>query len=229
MDIKINELFQGVFEIITEGGRTLATVNLTPGIDFYGEQLIRAGDVEYRAWNPFRSKLAAAVVKGLRNMPISRGMKVLYLGVASGTTCSHISDIVGNEGHIWGVDFAPRPLRGLIENLASSRGNISPILGDARNPEAYSPLVPIVDLIYADVAQPEQSRILSRNAEFYLKSGGWALLAIKSRSIDVTKPPEEVYVAEVGELEGGGFEVLELVELDPYERDHAMVVAKFHP
>ncbi|MBS7637612.1 fibrillarin-like rRNA/tRNA 2'-O-methyltransferase, partial [Candidatus Bathyarchaeota archaeon] len=169
-----------------------------------------------------------AILRGLKNMPISGGMKILYLGVASGTTCSHISDIVGDGGHIWGVDFAPRPLRDLIEKLASYRRNISPILGDARNPEAYSPLVPIVDLIYADVAQPDQSRILHRNAEFYLKPSGWALLAIKSRSIDVTRPPEEVYKAEIDELESRGFEVLEVVELDPYERDHAMVVASFH-
>ncbi|MEM2127477.1 MAG: fibrillarin-like rRNA/tRNA 2'-O-methyltransferase, partial [Candidatus Bathyarchaeia archaeon] len=118
MGIEIHELFQGVFEILMEDRRILATVNLTPGIDVYGEQLIRVGDVEYRAWSPFRSKLAAAILRGLKNMPISKGMKVLYLGVASGTTCSHISDIVGDEGHIWGVDFAPRPLRDLIEKLA---------------------------------------------------------------------------------------------------------------
>lgn len=229
MDIWVHELFQGIFEVVVDGRRILATINLTPGIDVYGEQLIRVGNIEYRAWSPFRSKLAAAVVRGMRSMPISKGMKVLYLGVASGTTCSHISDIVGNEGHIWGVDFAPRPLRSLIENLASSRRNISPILGDARRPETYSPLVPLVDLIYVDVAQPEQSIILSRNAEFYLRPGGWALLAIKSRSIDVTKPPEEVYKAEVEELERRGFKILEVVELDPYERDHAMVVASFHP
>ncbi len=228
MGIEIHELFQGVFEILMEDRRLLATINLTPGIDVYGEQLIRVGDVEYRAWSPFRSKLAAAILRGLKNMPISRGMKILYLGVASGTTCSHISDIVGDGGHIWGVDFAPRPLRDLIEKLASYRRNISPILGDARNPEAYSPLVPIVDLIYADVAQPDQSRILHRNAEFYLKPSGWALLAIKSRSIDVTRPPEEVYKAEIEEIESRGFEVLEVVELDPYEKDHAMVVASFH-
>lgn len=228
MGIEIHELFQGVFEILMEDRRILATVNLTPGIDVYGEQLIRVGDVEYRAWSPFRSKLAAAILRGLKNMPISKGMKVLYLGVASGTTCSHISDIVGDEGHIWGVDFAPRPLRDLIEKLAPYRRNISPILGDARAPEAYPPLVPIVDLIYADVAQPDQSRILSRNAELYLKPDGWALLAIKSRSIDVTRPPEEVYKAEMKELERGGFDVLEVIELDPYERDHAMVVATFN-
>ena len=227
MEIGARQLYPGVFEVSMDGRRMLATVNLTPGIDFYGEQLIRVGDLEYRAWSPYRSKLAAAIVRGLRGMPISGGMKVLYLGVASGTTCSHISDIVGNEGHIWGVDFSPRPLRSLIENLASRRRNISPILGDARDPEAYSSLLPMVDLIYADVAQPDQSRILSRNAEYYLRPGGWALLAIKSRSIDVTRPPEEVYGDEVEGLRRGGFEVLDVVELDPYERDHAMVLASY--
>ncbi len=225
MDIKAHELFQGIFEIAMGDRRLLATINLTPGVNVYGEQLIRVGDLEYRAWSPYRSKLAAAIMKGLKRMPLSKGMKILYLGVASGTTCSHISDIVGDEGHIWGVDFAPRPLRDLIENLAASRKNISPILGDARSPETYPPLVPCVDLIYVDVAQPDQSIILSRNAEFYLRPMGWALMAIKSRSIDVTRPPEEVYEAEIEELERRGFEIHEVVELEPYERDHAMVVA----
>lgn len=205
----------------------IATLNLTPGRAVYGEQLVRDGEREYRSWSPYRSKLAAAILRGIRNVPLSSGNRVLYLGVASGTTCSHISDIVGENGHVWGVDFAPRPLRDLIDNLSRYRGNISPIMGDARRPESYSALVPQVDLIYADVAQPDQAQIVTRNAEFYLKRAGWALVAIKSRSVDVTTPPRQVYEDQVKELSEGGFEVIEVVELDPYERDHAMVVARY--
>lgn len=224
--MEIWEVSPGIFEISDEK-KVLATLNLTPGRTFYGEQLIHMGDVEYRLWSPYRSKLAAAILRGIRNVPIAPRRKVLYLGVASGTTCSHVSDIVGSGGHVWGVDFAPRPFRDLIDNLSRYRGNISPILGDARRPESYSALVPRVDVIYADVAQPDQSRILAKNAELYLKPAGWAMMAVKSRSIDVTRTPQKVYGEQAEDLRGLGFNVFELVELEPYQRDHAMVVARF--
>ena len=225
--MKISQLSPGIFEITTGKKRILATMNLTPRRTVYDEQLTHIGDAEYRSWSPYRSKLAAALLKGVKNVPIAPGSRVLYLGVASGTTCSHISDIVGAEGHIWGVDFAPRPLRDLIDNVSRYRGNISPILADARHPELYSASVPRVDIIYADVAQPNQSNIVVRNSEFYLRPGGWAMMAIKSRSVDVNRPPKQVYGEQVEELKDCGFDIVELVELEPYEMDHAMVVASY--
>lgn len=225
--MSIREISPGIFEITVDERRVLATLNLTPGRAVYGEQLIRVGDREFRSWSPYRSKLAAAILKGVRNTPIAAGSRLLYLGVASGTTCSHISDIVGEEGHIWGVEFAPRPLRDLIDNLSRYRGNISPILGDARRPESYSALVPRVDVIYADVAQPDQSRIVANNAELYLKPSGWTMMAIKSRSVDVTRPPQQVYDEQVEGLGERGFDVVEVLNLKPYVRDHAMAVARY--
>jgi fibrillarin-like pre-rRNA processing protein len=219
-------IFPGVYRLEGEVGKALATLNLTPGKRFYGEQLVTVEGVEYRTWNPFRSKLAAGIVKGLGEMPLSQGDKVLYLGVASGTTCSHVSDIIGIEGHVWGVDFAPRPIRDLIEGLAKHRDNVSPILGDARRPRTYALNVPKVDGIYADVAQPDQGGIVVENARVFLKSGGWVILAVKSRSIDVTKAPRMIYEAEIEKLSAGGFDIVESLELDPFEKDHALVVAR---
>jgi len=222
-------VFPGVYALETETGESLATLNLTPGKRFYGEQIINVDGVEYRTWSPFRSKLAAGIKKGLREMPLSQGEKVLYLGVASGTTCSHVSDIIGVEGHVWGVDFAPRPIRDLVEGLAKQRDNVSPILGDARRPRTYAMNVPRVDGIYADVAQPDQAGIVVENAKVFLKSGGWAIMAVKSRSIDVTKAPQRIYEDEIEKLIVGGFEIIESLELDPFEKDHALVVARLKP
>jgi fibrillarin-like pre-rRNA processing protein len=218
--------FPGVYALKVELGEAIATLNLTPGRRFYGEQLVTVDGREYRIWSPFRSKLAAAIRKGLREMPLSRDNKVLYLGVASGTTCSHVSDIIGPGGHVWGVDFAHRPIRDLIEGLAKYRDNVSPILGDARRPRTYAVNVPKIDGIYADVAQPDQGGIVVENARVFLKSGGWAIMAIKSRSIDVTKTPRRVYEAEIEKLREGGFDIVESLELDPFEKDHALVVAR---
>ena len=169
MGLRSRPIFPGVYVIQSGTEEILATRNLTPGKRFYGEQLLDVKDVEYRSWSPYRSKLAAAILRGLNELPLCDGDKVLYLGVASGTTCSHISDIVGEDGHIWGVEFASRPIRDLIQNLTNTRKNISPIFGDARLPGIYAALVPKVDIIYSDVAQPNQAEIVVKNAKVFLK------------------------------------------------------------
>ena len=186
---RVFEHTPGVYFIEEGSQRFLATRNLAPGRKVYGEELVTVDGVEYRLWNPTRSKLGAAIVRGLIKNPIKPGVKVLYLGVASGTTCSHVSDIIGDSGHVWGVDFAPRPIRDLIDHVARYRKNITPILGDARQPQGYSLQVPKVDTIFADVAQPDQAEIVVKNAKLYLKKGGYAMLSIKSRSVDVGRPP----------------------------------------
>lgn len=78
----------------------LVTLNLVPGSEVYGEKRIsvegeNGEKVEYRVWNPFRSKLAAAILGGVDQIHMRPGSKVLYLGAASGTTVSHVADLVG--------------------------------------------------------------------------------------------------------------------------------------
>ena len=85
-------------------GRTfLLTRNLVAGRRVYNEELLIKDGVEYRTWDPFRSKLAAAILKGLAGDVIGAGDKVLYLGTSTGTTPSHVSDIIGEEGLLIGV------------------------------------------------------------------------------------------------------------------------------
>lgn len=202
-----------------------ATVNLIPSEKVYGEDLIRRNDIEYRIWNHTRSKPAAALKNGLKSFPLEEGMKVLYLGIASGTTASHFSDIVGRNGIIYGVDISERVLRQIIP-LAEKRGNIAPILGDSRKPEEYEGLIlEKVDLVFEDVASDDQIPILIRNCDKFLRLGGYAIIAIKSQSIDVIKKPKEVYREALAELEKH-FEILEKVELDPYEKHHMFVVMR---
>ena len=184
--------------------------------------------VEYRVWDFFRSKLAAAILNGLKQVPIQTGHKVLYLGAASGTTASHISDIVGNGGHAYCVEFAHRSIRELVNNVCEFRSNMSPILEDARFPERYIPLLEMVDDIYCDIAQPQQAKILADNADIFLKNGGWIILAIKARSIDVTKKSEEVYEDEMRILKAHGFKIDDVVNLEPYDKAHTMVVAQLY-
>ena len=222
---EIETIFDSVYSLKTGNQSTLVTRNLTPGITYYGEPVFIVDDVEYRSWNPTRSKLGAVILKGLKEMPIKPGSLVLYLGVASGTTVSHVSDIVGDKGHIWGLDFAPRAVRDLLDNVIRNRKNISPILGDARQPASYSTLVQPVDVVFADVAQPDQAKIIVDNARHYLRKGGYVMLSIKARSIDVKETPSSIYEGQIKIMEDAGFTVKETIELDPFEKDHAMVIA----
>jgi fibrillarin-like pre-rRNA processing protein len=183
--------------------------------------------VEYRVWDAFRSKLAGAIIKGLQTVPIESGSKVLYLGAASGTTPSHVSDIVGEGGFVYCVEFAQRSLRDLVNNVAAYRSNIIPILDDARMPERYAMFIPNkVNVVYCDVAQPEQAKLLADNGDVFLAAGGWVMLACKSQSIDVTMSPEQVYQQEARVLKRRGFNVTEIVDLEPYDKMHAMIVAQ---
>ena len=226
--VKPNDKFKEIYQILLEdGSKRLGTENLTPGHNVYGERLVKFRRVEYRVWDAFRSKLAGAIIKGVQNVPIEPGFKVLYLGAASGTTPSHVSDIVGESGHVYCIEFAQRSLRDLVNNVATFRTNISPMLEDARMPERYAMFISgKVDTIYCDVAQPEQAKLLADNADFFLKPQGWVMLACKSQSIDVTMVPEAVYQQEARVLRKRGFDVKEIVPLDPYDKAHAMIVAQ---
>jgi len=218
----VEKKFEGVFQI---GGR-IATKSFAPGTKVYGERTEREGKDEYRFWEPYRSKLSAAMLKGLKEMPIGHGSLVLYLGAASGTTASHVSDIVGEKGLVYCVEFAPRTMRDLI-NVCEVRKNMLPILGDARNPEEYAKYIKgKVDVIYEDVADPAQAAILVANARAFLKKGGHAMIAIKSQSIDVAVQPKKTYEKVIAELEGS-FDILERMDLNPFDKDHLFLLAKF--
>jgi len=221
--MKVEEKFDNVFLI---DGK-LATVNLTPGQRVYGEELVRANGKEYRLWDPYHSKPAAAIKRGLKIFPIKKGMSILYLGIASGTTASHFSDIINRTGTgvIYGVDISERVLRELID-VADERENIIPILADARMIERYeNTILEKVDVVYEDVASPDQIQIMIRNAQKFLKPQGFAMIAIKSQSIDVTKEPKETYKLCLSELEKH-FEILDKIELEPYEKAHMFVVMR---
>ena len=226
--VKPHPIFAEIYQATLEdGSHRLATRNLTPTRDVYGERLIRAKGVEYRVWDAFRSKLAAAILKDLQIVPIKPGHKVLYLGAASGTTASHVSDIVGEKGYVYCVEFASRSLRELVDNVCAYRLNMSPILEDARFPDRYAMFVDgKVDDIYCDIAQPEQAKILADNCDMFLKDSGWIMFAVKAQSIDVTKEPSEVYKHEIRVLQNRGFRIEEVVYLEPYDKAHAMIVAQ---
>jgi fibrillarin-like pre-rRNA processing protein len=180
----------------------------------YGERMLGGA----RVWDPYRSKLSALYHVGT-GIDLTPDMRVLYLGAANGTTVSHVADYVEV---VYAIEFAPRPMQDLLE-VARRRNNVIPIMADAARPEQYAPVVEAVDLVYQDVAQPDQAAIAIRNCAF-LKEGCPLILMLKTRSVDVRKDPADVFHETLCLLTTAGLLVKESVWLTPYHADHAAII-----
>lgn len=188
----------------------------TEGEPVYGEPTVDGR----RVWDAGRSKLGAMLELGM-DIPLTGGDSVLYLGAASGTTVSHVADF---SGPTYAVEFAPRPVRQLVE-VAESRPRLFPLLADARKPKEYAGVVEAnLDCIVQDVATRGQADVANRNAQF-LGADGLLLAAVKARSEDVVAEPEDVFEEVTATLDAE-YEMLETARLDPYHEDHLGVVAR---
>ncbi len=221
--MKVSRVVDNCLWILNKKRKVLATKNLTPEKTVYGEPVLKVKNKEYRVWNPNRSKLGAAIHKGIKKIPINQGNIVLYLGSASGTTVSHVSDIVGSSGLVYCVEIAPRVMRDLVF-LAEERKNLAPILESAALTKNYENLVVQADFIFQDIAQKDQARIFIKNKRF-LKKGGYAMIAVKARSIDVTKKPQTVFDEVEKELRKH-FKIIDKKRLEPFEKDHSLFLVK---
>jgi fibrillarin-like pre-rRNA processing protein len=191
-------------------------------IPVYGERWIERNGRAYREFDPNRSKLAAGILRGWQG-PIPRvGERWLYLGAASGTTASHVADLLGPEGSVYAVERSLRPFARLVA-LAERWPGLLPILGDARAPHAYLDLVPPVDGVYADIAQPDQIEIVRANAREFLRGTDSAIvLALKTASMG----RDASAAGHLHRAESGLEEVVDLdpsVKLDPFHRGHFLV------
>ena len=210
----------GVFE---KNGRLL-TQNLKccKGIKVYNEKLITYNNKEFRSWNPYRSKLAAAILNGLKDINITSDSQILYLGAATGTTVSHVSDIV-KDGVVYAVENSPVAVKKLLQ-MSKKRQNIIPILSDANHPDRYSAIVSMVDIVYQDISQRNQSEIFINNVMRYLKKSGQGIIMVKSRSIDVSLKSKQAYKLVTNDLKKHGFNIVDMVDISRYEKNHAAII-----
>ncbi|EMA45668.1 fibrillarin [Halococcus morrhuae DSM 1307] len=187
----------------------------TRGEAVYGEPVVDG----WRAWDAHRSKLGAMYELGMKP-GLDDDDRVLYLGAANGTTASHVADVAGPT---YAVEFAARPMRDLL-SVAETRGNLFPLLKDARKPETYAHVVEDgLDLLVQDVATRGQARVARANRRF-LHDDGRLCLAIKARSEDATREPDDVFDDALDDLREG-YEILDSRRLDPFHADHLAVVA----
>jgi len=187
----------------------------------YNEHLINYKGSQYRSWNPYRSKLAALLLKR-HKLNLKSSDHILYLGAATGTTVSHLSDIL-TDGIIYAVESSPYAMDKLLK-LSKNRQNIIPILEDANHPSRYLDLIDKIDLIYQDISQRNQAQILCNNIKTYLSQGQTAVIMVKARSIDVSLQPSRAYQLVNDHIRDQGYNVKSIVPLQPYEKDHAALV-----
>ena len=210
--------------VVVEGDRVFTVIPEDfDSRSVYGEKITTKDDRKLRVWSPYRSKLAAAILRGI-DMDIKSDYQILYLGAAAGTTVSHLSDIA-YRGTIYAVEISPFPLRKLLD-VCRMRKNIIPIMEDANHPERYLHLVPKVNFLYQDIAQRNQIDIFIKNCNMYLMEDGEGIIMVKSRSIDTTAEPEEVYGRVIDRIEKGGYEIRDVKKLDPHAKDHACIIIK---
>ncbi|BAI61629.1 rRNA/tRNA 2'-O-methyltransferase [Methanocella paludicola SANAE] len=207
-----------VFYVTLESKDMLSTLTRYPDSDTLAFE-----GAYYRLWSPSTSKLASMIMKGM-DIPLGKNSKVLYLGAASGTTVTRVADIAC-DGIVFAVEFAPRPARDLLMAI-EERINVMPIIADARQPERYPPFLNKVDVIYQDVAQPEQAAIANANAERYLKSGGYLIMAIKAKSISSIENVGDIFREELQTL-GKDFQIMEKASLEPLHHGHLAVIARY--
>jgi fibrillarin-like pre-rRNA processing protein len=215
---------KGIYEESRGRRMQFLTKNFVPGQKVYTEKLINFNGVELREWIPDKSKLGAAVYNGISQIGINPGSKVLYIGAATGTTCSHVSDIIGETGELYALDFSPRTQRNLVF-VTETRSNMTCLLEDAKRPEEYKEKVGEIDVIFQDIAQRDQAKIFIKNCNEILGPGGFGLLAVKSRSIDVKRNPADIFAEVKVELEEV-FTIVDSRSLEPYEKDHFLFVIK---
>ena len=207
-------------DIPTESRVWLATPNMNKGVTVYNERLFTQSGVEYRTWDAYKSKLAACIQSNLKGIPQLENLRILYLGAATGTTVSHVSDIVGSgNGKILALEFSAKAARRLIQ-LTKNRQNIIPVVADARHPGEYATIVHAVDFIFQDISQVNQAQIFIDNAKAFLKKGGKAIFIIKAASIDTTKTVEVVTEEVLSQVKGAGFTVETVVDISKYEKEH---------
>ncbi len=204
--------------------KELSTVSAYPGTVHFEERTFKKGGKEHRSWDFRRSKLGAAIIKGVKETGLKQGSSVLYLGASHGFTPSYVSDIVAKHGVVFCLDFAPRVVRDLVF-ICEQRDNMIPLLEDANHPESFADKVHEVDVVYQDIAQRNQVEIFVKNCELYLKKGGFGLLALKAKSVDVTKKPKDIYKETEKQLKKK-LTIVEKTVLDPFEKDHMFFVVR---
>ncbi len=210
-------------------GRGLWTRNAEKGFSVRGERRKRDGRIEWRRWDPSKSKVAAALLRTKlepsKILPLP-GSTCLYLGASSGGTASHIHDVVcGADNHHGGqvvaVEISPRMTRDLV-SLSQKRRGLVPVLGDARKPSEVAPFMRSkAQWMHQDLSIADQAVTFVRMTSAFLDKGGIAILSLKAASERSSDGDDHSRFAKAERvLHDSGLVLMERIDLSGLEEQH---------
>tara|TARA_B100001765_G_scaffold129147_1_gene81100 strand:+ start:171 stop:845 length:675 start_codon:yes stop_codon:yes gene_type:complete len=215
-----------IFWITVKNKKKLATLNNASVNEVYNEKLIKMNGKQYNLWNPYTSKLAAAIVNGMEIFPILKKTKVLYLNGTIEKTLSHISDIIGVNGKIFILRDINENSKNFLENVMNDRTNVFTITRDNGDPAKFSSKTEMVNVVYVDITQHNETEVAIQNCKRYLRDGGFLMLVVPTKKIDFVNKPNGQNIEEIQKLQSS-FEIIQQINLTDFFKEHSMIIAKF--
>ena len=215
-----------IFWVTVRNEKKLATLSNVSTNQDYKENLVEMNGKQHSIWNPYMSKLAAAIINGMEIFPILKKTKILYLDPTSEKTIKHISDIVGINGKIFVVRNIMKNSKNFLEQIAKNRSNIFTIIPDKTNPARLTGMTEMVDVIYIDIADHNQTEIAIQNCKNHLKIGGFLMLIVPTKNIDFANNPSKKNQEERKKLQTS-FDIIQEINLTDFFKEYSMVIAKY--
>ena len=215
-----------IFWITVKNKKKLATLNNASINEVYNEKLIKINGKQYNLWNPYTSKLAAAIVNGMEIFPILKKTKVLYLNGTIEKTLSHISDIIGVNGKIFILRDINENSKKFLDNVMNDRTNVFTITRDNGDPAKFSSKTEMVNVVYVDITQHNETEVAIQNCKRYLRDGGFLMLVVPTKKIDFVNNPNGQNLEEIQKLQSS-FEIIQQINLTDFFKEHSMIIAKF--
>jgi len=221
--LKVND--NTIFWITIKNKKKLATLNNAGINEAYNEKLTEINGKQYNVWNPYTSKLAAAIVNGMEIFPILEKTKVLYLNTTIEKTLSHISDIIGMNGKIFVVRDMVENSKNFLEKVRNNRVNIFSITRENGVPARFSS-TEMVNVVYVDITQHNETEVAIQNCKNYLRNGGFLMLVVPTKKIDFINNPSKQNLEEMQKLQSS-FEIIQQINLTDFFKEYSMIIAKY--
>ena len=215
-----------IFWVTVRNEKKLATLSNVSTNQDYEENLVEMNGKQYSIWNPYMSKLAAAIINGMEIFPILKKTKILYLDPTSEKTIKHISDIVGINGKIFVVRDVMKNSKNFLEQIVKNRSNIFTIIPDKTNPARLTGMTETVDVIYIDIAEHNQTEIAIQNCKNHLRIGGFLMLIVPTKNIDFANNNSKKNQEERKKLQTS-FDIIQEINLTDFFKEYSMVIAKY--
>ena len=231
-----------IFQIQIGNEEQLATKNMVKGTKTRKEKIVIVNNEEFLEWNPYKSKLAAAIRNGLQILPIIKNSKVVCINLLEESTMLHISNIVGSGGSVFVIDVNKNK-KSFLNKLVNTHKNIIPIYDKVDELSFSSSITGKVDALYVDLPESEQIEQIVRNYGSLLKNEGFLMLVAKKDSDAILENDIVGWMAEqraglnkIREITAklkSQFEIIQEINLginyamEPYHKLHAFILAQY--